>query len=130
MRSEWIAVKRSRPDVLVLGGGIHGAGVARDAVLRGLSVAVVDAGDWASGTSSRSSKLLHGGLRYLEQGALGFVRESLRERETQLRIAGSLARRLRFQIVPGHGPPPMEAAGRRGSLRHADSGEEPQPGVE
>src|SRR5205823_4480418 len=63
-------------DVLVIGGGITGAGVARDAALRGLRVALVDRLDWAAGTSSRSSKLIHGGVRYLEQGDVGLVREA------------------------------------------------------
>lgn len=69
-----------RFDVLVVGGGVTGAGVALDAATRGLRVALVERGDLASGTSSRSSKLIHGGLRYLEQGDLGLVREALRER--------------------------------------------------
>ena len=67
-------------DVLVVGGGVVGAGAALDAVSRGLSVALVEAADWAAGTSSRSSKLIHGGLRYLEQRDFGLVREALRER--------------------------------------------------
>ena len=62
-------------DVVVIGGGITGAGVARDACLRGLSVALVERRDFASGTSSRSSKLIHGGLRYLQQGDVGLVRD-------------------------------------------------------
>jgi glycerol-3-phosphate dehydrogenase len=67
-------------DVLVVGGGVVGAGVALDAVSRGLTVALVEARDWAAGTSSRSSKLIHGGLRYLEQLDFGLVREALKER--------------------------------------------------
>lgn len=67
-------------DVLVIGGGVTGAGVALDAVTRGLSVALVEQRDYASGTSSRSSKLIHGGLRYLEQYDFGLVREALHER--------------------------------------------------
>jgi glycerol-3-phosphate dehydrogenase len=63
-----------RWDVLVIGGGIYGAWTAYDAALRGLRVAVVDKGDWAGGTSSASSKLIHGGLRYLEQLHFGMVR--------------------------------------------------------
>ena len=62
-------------DVLVVGGGIVGAGTALDAVSRGLSVALVEGRDWAAGTSSRSSKLIHGGLRYLEQRDFGLVRD-------------------------------------------------------
>src|ERR1700726_1919226 len=68
-------------DVAVIGGGINGAAVARDAALRGLRVALIDQGDFAGQTSSRSSKLIHGGLRYLPQGQLRLVYEALRERE-------------------------------------------------
>ena len=68
-------------DVLVLGGGINGVGVALDAITRGLSVALIESEDFASGTSSRSSKLIHGGLRYLEQYDFKLVREALHERE-------------------------------------------------
>jgi len=74
-------------DVLVIGGGITGAGVAREAALRGLTVALVEARDFAAGTSSRSSKLIHGGLRYLEQGEIALVRESATERKSLRRIA-------------------------------------------
>lgn len=83
-------------DVLVIGGGITGAGVARDAAMRGMRVAIVDKGDWASGTSSKSSRLVHGGIRYLEQGDIALVRESVRERETLLRIAPGLVHPLEF----------------------------------
>src|ERR671917_1606879 len=76
---------RSRPfDVVIVGGGVVGCGAALDAATRGLDVALVEARDFASGTSSRSSKLLHGGLRYLEQGRMELVREALRERELLL----------------------------------------------
>ncbi len=68
-------------DLLIIGGGIVGAGIARDAAMRGLKVALIEQGDFASGTSSKTSKLIHGGLRYLEQGHLGLVMESLRERQ-------------------------------------------------
>src|SRR5262249_54578563 len=85
-------------DLLVVGGGINGAGIARDAVLRGLRVAVVEQGDFASGTSSRSSKLIHGGLRYLEQGHVGLVLESVREREKLRRLAPHLVRPQRFFV--------------------------------
>lgn len=74
-------------DVLVIGGGITGAGVAREAALRGLTVALLEARDFASGTSSRSSKLIHGGLRYLEQGEIALVREAATERKSLRRIA-------------------------------------------
>jgi len=83
-------------DVLVIGGGITGAGVARDAALRGLRVALVEKNDYASGTSSRSSRLVHGGVRYLEHGQLGLVFESSRERRTLQRIAPHLVRPLAF----------------------------------
>ncbi|MGH3243358.1 MAG: glycerol-3-phosphate dehydrogenase/oxidase [Spirillospora sp.] len=84
-------------DVLVVGGGIVGAGTALDAVSRGLSVALVEARDWAAGTSSRSSKLIHGGLRYLEQRDFGLVREALRERGLLLhRLAPHLVRPVQF----------------------------------
>ncbi|MGD9763581.1 MAG: FAD-dependent oxidoreductase [Candidatus Binatia bacterium] len=81
-----------RFDVLVIGGGITGAGVARDAALRGLSVALVERRDFASGTSSRSSKLIHGGLRYLQQGDVALVREAATERYVLRRLAPHLAR--------------------------------------
>jgi glycerol-3-phosphate dehydrogenase len=84
-------------DVLVVGGGVVGAGTALDAVTRGLTTAIVEARDWASGTSSRSSKLIHGGLRYLEMLDFGLVREALRERGLLLdRIAPHLVRPVPF----------------------------------
>src|SRR2546423_2136721 len=83
-------------DVLVIGGGITGCGVARDAAMRGLRVALVERDDFASGTSGRSSRLVHGGIRYLEHGQLHLVRESIRERETLLRIAPHLVEPLAF----------------------------------
>jgi glycerol-3-phosphate dehydrogenase len=85
-------------DLLILGGGITGAGAALDAVLRGLRVALIDKSDFASGTSSASSKLVHGGLRYLEHGDLGLVYEALHERTRLLRNAPHLVRPLRFLI--------------------------------
>ena len=81
-------------DVLVIGGGIVGASIARDAALRGLSAALVEQGDFASGTSSKTSKLIHGGLRYLEHGHLRLVAESLRERATLRAIAPTLVQPL------------------------------------
>ena len=83
-------------DVLVIGGGITGAGVARDAAMRGLRVALVEASDFASGTSSRSSRLIHGGVRYLEHGQLHMVFESCRERRILATIAPHLVRPLQF----------------------------------
>src|SRR5438094_4092589 len=75
---------REEFDVLVVGGGVTGAGVALDAASRGLSVALVEARDFAAGTSSRSSKLIHGGLRYLERLDFKLVREALKERSLLL----------------------------------------------
>lgn len=93
------ALERERFDVLVIGGGVTGAGVARDAAMRGLSVALVEARDFASGTSSRSSKLVHGGLRYLAQGDVGLVKEAASERQTLRRIAPHLTRLTPF-VMP------------------------------
>ncbi|MEO8431420.1 MAG: glycerol-3-phosphate dehydrogenase/oxidase [Acidobacteriota bacterium] len=103
-RAERLAAVESRPfDLLVVGGGITGAATARDAASRGLSVALVEKADWASGTSWRSSKLVHGGLRYLRSGALALVYESLSERERLLRLAPHLVEPLEFffAVVPG-----------------------------
>lgn len=83
-------------DLLVIGAGITGAGVARDAAMRGLRVLVVDAQDLAFGTSSRSSRLIHGGVRYLEQGEIGLVYEALRERRRLYKIAGHLVQPSQF----------------------------------
>ena len=83
-------------DVLVIGGGITGCGVARDAAMRGLKVCLVERDDFASGTSGRSSRLIHGGIRYLEHGQLHLVYESIRERQTLLRIAPHLVKPLAF----------------------------------
>jgi glycerol-3-phosphate dehydrogenase len=81
-------------DLIIIGGGINGAGIARDAAMRGLRVLLLEKGDLGSGTTSWSSRLIHGGLRYLEYGELGLVRESLRERETLLKIVPHLVRPL------------------------------------
>jgi len=90
-------------DVLVVGGGVVGAGAALDAVTRGLSVAMVEARDWAAGTSSRSSKLIHGGLRYLEQRDFALVREALRERSVLLqKIAPHLVKPVPFLLPLQH----------------------------
>jgi glycerol-3-phosphate dehydrogenase len=86
-------------DAVVIGGGMAGAGVARDLASRGASVALFEKGDFASGTSSKSSKLIHGGLRYLELGDFKLVRESLREKKTLERLAPHLVRPLPF-LVP------------------------------
>ena len=91
------ALKGKELDILVVGGGIVGTGSALDAVTRGLSVGMVEARDWASGTSSRSSKLVHGGIRYLEQLDFRLVREALTERGLLLqRIAPHLVKPVRF----------------------------------
>ncbi len=86
-------------DLLIIGGGINGAGIAREAAGRGLKVMLCEQSDLASGTSSASSKLIHGGLRYLEYYRFGFVREALREREVLLKIAPNLVWPARF-ILP------------------------------
>src|SRR6478609_2800313 len=84
-------------DILVIGAGVVGGGAALDAASRGLKVALVEARDFASGTSSRSSKLVHGGLRYLKQLELGLVREALYERELSLKtLAPHLVKPLPF----------------------------------
>jgi len=86
-------------DVLVIGGGITGVGVALDAASRGLSVALVEKADFASGTSGRSSRLVHGGVRYLEHGEIGLVRECLRERRALLRLAPHLVRPVPMYLL-------------------------------
>src|SRR5689334_5644858 len=86
-------------DVVVIGGGITGAGVALDAASRGYSVALVERDDYAVGTSSRSSKMVHGGLRYLQNFDLGLVREALLERQLMVQLAPHLVKPLRM-VVP------------------------------
>src|SRR6478672_2293619 len=96
-REAWDQLGARELDVLVVGGGVTGAGVALDAATRGLRTGLVEARDFASGTSSRSSKLFHGGLRYLEQLNFSLVREALHERELMLtRLAPHLVRPLPF----------------------------------
>ena len=85
-------------DLLVIGGGIIGAGIARDAALRGLSVALIEQDDLASGTTSRPTRLIHGGLRYLEMFDFGLVRSDMKERENLLRIARHLVFPLPFLL--------------------------------
>ena len=92
-------------DAVVIGGGMAGAGVARDLAMRGASVALFEKGDFASGTSSKSSKLIHGGLRYLELGDFKLVRESLREKKTLERLAPHLVRPLPFLVPIYRGAP-------------------------
>ena len=89
-------------DLAVIGGGVNGAGVARDAAGRGASVLLLERGDLASGTSSASTKLVHGGLRYLEHGEFALVREALGERETLWRIAPHIVRPMRFVLPVSH----------------------------
>ena len=86
-------------DLAIIGGGINGAGIARDAAGRGLSVLLLEQNDLASATSSASTKLIHGGLRYLALGAFGLVREALAERETLMRIAPHLVHPMRFVLT-------------------------------
>lgn len=85
-------------DLIVIGAGINGAGIARDAAMRGLKVLLLDKGDIGGGTSSASTRLIHGGLRYLEHAEISLVRESLRERERLLRIAPHLVKALQMLI--------------------------------
>jgi glycerol-3-phosphate dehydrogenase len=99
-RADALAIlEREHFDLVVIGGGITGAGVALDAATRGFSVALVERDDWSCGTSSRSSKMVHGGLRYLQNFDLGLVREALLERELMVRLAPHLVRPLPF-LVP------------------------------
>lgn len=91
-------------DLLVIGGGIYGAWTAYDAALRGLSVALIEKNDWASGTSSASSKLIHGGLRYLEHYDFGLVRDALAERRRLHWLAPHLVRPLNFVMPVWKGP--------------------------
>ena len=93
------AMTAERFDVVVIGGGVTGAGVALDAASRGYSVAIVERGDWAIGTSSRSSKMVHGGLRYLQTFDLGLVREALLERQLMVQLAPHLVYPTPF-LVP------------------------------
>src|SRR5579863_7230851 len=100
-----------RFDVVVIGGGITGAGVALDAASRGYSVALVEKADFASGTSSRSSKLVHGGLRYLQKFDLGLVREALLERQLMVKLAPHLVRPLPMVVAAFDGARPDRLTG-------------------
>lgn len=102
-------VRASRYDVVIIGAGINGAGIARDAAMRGLKVLLIEKGEIGAGTTSASTRLIHGGLRYLEHFEFGLVYESLRERETLLRIAPDLVRPLAMAI-------PIYKQSRRGWL--------------
>ena len=101
LRRDVAALRARRFDLLVIGGGIYGAWTAYDAAARGLSVALVEKDDWGAGTSSASSKLIHGGLRYLEHYDFALVRHALAERRVLARLAPHLVRPLRF-VVPVH----------------------------
>ena len=98
-------------DVVVVGGGITGAGVALDAATRGYSVGLVEKADFASGTSSRSSKLVHGGLRYLQNFDLGLVREALLERQTLVKLAPHLVKPLPLVVAAFEGARPDRLMG-------------------
>jgi len=110
MKRDFSTLESGRFDVLVIGGGIYGAWTAYDAALRGLRTAVVEQTDWAAGTSSASTKLIHGGLRYLEQLRLGLVRVSLQERKLLASLAPHRVSPLRFYV-------PAYRWGRAGRLR-------------
>src|SRR5215208_6779279 len=92
-------IERQAFDVIVVGAGINGAGVARDAAMRGLRVLLLDKGDISSGTTQWATRLIHGGLRYLEYYEFALVRESLRDREALLHVAQHLVKPLGF-LVP------------------------------
>src|SRR6202789_1726742 len=111
-RDRAIAVLASEQfDIVVIGGGITGAGVALDAASRGYSVALVEQADFASGTSSRSSKLVHGGLRYLQNFDLGLVREALLERQLMVALAPHLVKPLPLVVPAFEGAHPDRLVG-------------------
>src|SRR5438445_11917805 len=105
------ALQSERFDLVVVGGGITGAGLALDAASRGYSVALVEKADFASGTSSRSSKLVHGGLRYLQSFDLGLVREALLERQLMVKLAPHLVRPLQLVVPAFDGARPDRLVG-------------------
>jgi glycerol-3-phosphate dehydrogenase len=105
------ALESSEYDLLVVGGGVTGAGVALDAATRGFSVALIERADYASGTSSRSSKLVHGGLRYLQSFDLGLVREALLERQLMVALAPHLVRPLPLVVPAFDGARPDRLVG-------------------
>ena len=105
------ALERDSFDLVVVGGGITGAGVALDAASRGYSVALVEKSDFAAGTSSRSSKLIHGGLRYLQNFDLGLVREALLERSLMVKLAPHLVRPLPLLVPSFEGKRPDRLTG-------------------
>ena len=95
-RQAFAELDQQQFDLLVIGGGITGAGIARDAALRGLKVALLEKSDFGSGTSSKSSKLIHGGLRYLQHAEFGLVFEAVSERTLLLKLAPHLVKPLPF----------------------------------
>src|SRR3954447_16655382 len=99
------SLQESPLDLLIIGGGIVGSGIARDAAMRGLKVGLVEQHDFAFGTSSRSSRLLHGGMRYLAQGRLGLVRQASLEKKIVHKIAPHLAEPLPFLFPVYRGNP-------------------------
>jgi glycerol-3-phosphate dehydrogenase len=106
-----IALEEEEFDLVVIGGGITGAGVALDAATRGYSVALVERADFAAGTSSRSSKLVHGGLRYLQNFDLGLVREALLERQLMVALAPHLVHPLPLVVAAFDGARPDRLTG-------------------
>ena len=115
---------QDRFDVLVIGGGITGVGIALDAAARGFSVALIEQDDFASGTSGRSSRLVHGGLRYLEHREFGLVRESLRERGILFRLAPHLIRPVPMYMLAERPAQPGQVRARADRLRRAGRGPE------
>ena len=105
------SLERESFDLVVVGGGITGAGVALDAASRGYSVALLEKSDYAAGTSSRSSKLIHGGLRYLQNFDLGLVREALLERSLLVKLAPHLVKPLPFMVASFEGKRPDRLTG-------------------
>src|SRR5271154_155828 len=123
MKRDLDRLSRDIFDLLVIGGGITGACIARDAALRGLSVALIEKNDFAHATSAHNSKLIHGGLRYLRNFELGLVRESLKERRIWQRIAPHLVRPLPFLVpITGGGRAPPAARLTRYDLLSSDRG--------
>jgi glycerol-3-phosphate dehydrogenase len=104
-------LQRDHFDLVVIGGGITGAGVALDAATRGYSVALLERDDWSCGTSSRSSKMIHGGLRYLQNFDLGLVREALLERQLMVQLAPHLVKPLAFLVPAFEGARPDRRLG-------------------
>ena len=128
MQRDLTQLGKDTVDLLVVGGGVYGAWIAYDAALRGLSVALVERDDWGSGTSSVSSKLIHGGLRYLEHGHLGLVAKALRERARLLRLGPHRVWPLQF-LLPVFGDSRVPRAGLLAGLTLYDRLAGSRPGV-